>query len=216
MPMIAGMYLLTPALRLFVARSKIQDISYVVLFWFSGIILLPYLHQSMTFSAGFSGSVVTQVLQFSGYFLLGSLLMRIRKIEHVQFLSFILVLLGIVGAIVATILFNPRPPEHLRFFDYISPFIVALSVGVFIWFKAKFSGVSSPIVATIADASFGIIFVHELFNLFFWHNTQNPLHFMANLPFVGYDFIRAIIPFGLAVFVVYLLRKIRALQNILF
>jgi hypothetical protein len=216
MPLITGMYLLTPALRLFVARSKIQDIFYVVLLWFGGIILLPYLYPSVTFSPGFPGSVVTQVLQFSGYFLLGSLLMRIKKIDHAQFLSLVLILFGVIGAILATVYLNPRPPVDLRFFDYVSPFIVALSTGVFLWFRAKFGGVSSPIITTIADASFGVIFVHELFNLFFWHNSQNPLHFMANLSYVGYDFIRAFISFGLALSVVYLLRKIRALQNLLF
>lgn len=213
MPMIAGMYLLTPALRLFVAKSKIQDIFYVVLLWLGGIILLPYLYPSVTFSVGFSGSVVTQVLQFSGYFLLGLLLIRVKKIEHAQFLSSALILIGIVGAIITTILLKPSPPEQLRFFDYVSPFIVVLSAGVFIWFRTKFSGVSSPIIITIADASFGIIFVHELFNLFFWHNSQNPLHFMANLPYAGYDFIRAIIPFVLALIVVLVMRRFTFLRN---
>ncbi|MBP6882733.1 MAG: acyltransferase family protein [Candidatus Levybacteria bacterium] len=213
MPLIAGIYFLTPALRLFVARSKIQDIFYVVLLWLGGIILLPYLYPSVTFSVGFSGSVVTQVLQFSGYFLLGLLLIKVKKIEHAQFLSSALILVGIVGAIITTILLKPCPPEQLRFFDYVSPFIVALSAGVFMWFKIRFSGVSSPTVVKIADASFGIIFVHELFNLFFWQNPQNPLNFMANLPYVGYDFIRAVIPFGLAFGVVLLLRKITILKN---
>ena len=216
-PLIVGLYAFTPTLRLFITKAKSRDLMYVLLIWFFIIISLPYLYSSTTFAVGIKGSIIEQVIQFSGYFLLGYYLANLKKIKNQIFLSLILIVAGILGSNILTMTYPPGPVDYLKYFDYVSPFVVATSIGVFLLAKNLFEKRiwRQEVVRKISDASFGIIFVHELFNLFFWHNDANPLFFMSNLTYVGFDFVRAAISFFCALIVVLIVRRMRFLNGIL-
>lgn len=74
-PMIFGIYLLTPFIRKLVTNFSKSDMQYFLVLWFTGFSVLPYVFNNPVFPI-WNPSFVMAPIQFSGYFVLGYLIYK--------------------------------------------------------------------------------------------------------------------------------------------
>ncbi len=90
-PMIFGIYLITPFFRRLVNNFNKTDNLYFLILWFMGFSVLPYIFNNPVFPV-WNPSFVMAPIQFSGYFILGYLIYKKKLFAN---LSLRLVSLGI-------------------------------------------------------------------------------------------------------------------------
>jgi surface polysaccharide O-acyltransferase-like enzyme len=124
---LAGLYLLTPILRIFMAHANEQLVKYFVIVWVVGVSLVPVF---LTFTSFTLNNDLFTLTGFVGYFILGALLMNV-KIRRSSLYLF--TLLGIALTALATYLLAVAVGGAQMYFfqGYFSPTIVLASVMVF-------------------------------------------------------------------------------------
>jgi len=159
LPLIFGLYLLTPMFRLFIQAAKLRDIVYITFLWFFTISLLPLLHDSpaLPLLQNPSNDLVRQVVYFSGYFLLGYLFIKIKLSKHIILLS----LLSIAFVFLWIVFFKTG------FVGFLSPAVVILTIACFTFIKKYFTDLNFSnkivsIISTVGKATFGIYLIHQL------------------------------------------------------
>jgi surface polysaccharide O-acyltransferase-like enzyme len=163
-PVIAGLYIVTPALRRFVQAAQKRDLAVVIICWFLIVSLLPFVRDTEAFPLHTDNSFLRQIIQYSGYYLLGYIVasstLTIRHIPHL--LSIFILSLAITTT---TIVAGNYQNNHL--FSYISPTTVLTTCSLFgllfLWFKRKQQPtLNHRIIRLVSKASFGTLFAHEL------------------------------------------------------
>jgi surface polysaccharide O-acyltransferase-like enzyme len=124
---LAGLYLLTPVLRIFMAHANEQLVKYFVIIWVVGVSLVPVF---LTFTSFTLNSDIFTLTGFVGYFILGAFLMTVKIRRNTIYL---LTLLGIgLTALATYVLAVTIGGTEMYFFQgYFSPTIVLASVMVF-------------------------------------------------------------------------------------
>lgn len=180
---IAGLYVVTPALRVFLARvghARLDVIAPAVL----GFNVLDYTLQSF---AGVGGSnALTEWLPFLGYFLAGAwlaapanapLLARHRRLLPLAFAGSVVATLGLTAAMCAAYGWTS---DGRYWLGYQSPTIVVMSLALFAWIKSRparatRSGARRPAwIHRLGEATFGIFLVHPLFLVPLFLNAPRP------------------------------------------
>ncbi len=166
LPLVALLYLLTPPLRTFIKFATTKDIFYVVILWFLGVSLFPYLLHSPAFPLSIDTGIVRQTLQFVGFYLLGHLIMRISfsgfGIRSMGFIFLIIQFMLLIGNLLGSSQANLQ-----SMYDYTSPFIVISSLTLFVllrhlclslptYLSRRFQ---SPLFV-ISSATLGIYLIH--------------------------------------------------------
>lgn len=155
LPMIFGLYLLTPLFRFFVQSARMRDIFYVIMLWFITLSFLPVVHAGVTFPSFENGGLVGQVITYSGYFLLGYFLSRITLTKQV---------IGLVTIFLAGMLVGSS-----EVISFVSPLIVATTIFIFVVIRKMmeqrekhFPHKLSMSISTLGRAAFGVYLVHQL------------------------------------------------------
>ena len=150
--LIAGLYLITPILRIIVANRNQNLIRYLIILWFIGVSVVPLL-QLIT---GYALNVGVFVLGGTiGYFMLGTYLQKARVRSSILYAMFIL---GFVWTVSTTWLMRfvfPSAGADYFFFDYLSANIVIASVALFTIlsrFKADWPGGNHPRISWVVRA----------------------------------------------------------------
>lgn len=203
LPLIAGLYLLTPFFRLALRYAKQRDIVYILLLWFFFISCIPYVRESAAFPLRDSG-LVWQTIMYSGYYLLGYALSRAQIWSSKRFVGYVLVICGVFGSVITSGVFGG---ELLRYYEYISPFTILSSAGIFI-FVSSFMAYDSKYhkwIRLLSDASFGVIFTHELVRYIL--RQYVPSFWQTQVQTAEYTLLRALVVFVLALAIVLVIRK---------
>ncbi len=215
MPMITGLYVLTPIMRKMTLNSKWYDLLVIVVLWFVSVSLLPYYHQSQAFPFSADSGIVRQVISFVGYYLLGFYIIKfIPGTKRTIIIASIFTILGLLASLLS-FAFKGGTQEYLYFFDYGSPGIVLFSIGLFMLISSLSNSLIQKIapyraiISSISAASFGIYFVH----LIIWKYMQE-LVLMKNNP-VQNMLVSLIVVFAISYFVIAMGRKIPLLRNII-
>lgn len=207
LPMIFALYILTPAIRIFVQNTTAKQIMFVVILWFLVVSLLPYQHDSMAFPRAVDDGLLRQFINFSGYYLLGYLLaikMHLKKWK-------IAIMLFLVGLFWFAISFfnSGTVISRAYLFDYISPGVAILSAALFIAIVKTTNSIgknSNPlaisVVGKVSSASLGVYFVHG----FVWYILHNILQF-RNYP-LPVGFFTTIVLFIICLVTILILQKI--------
>lgn len=153
--MLIGLYLIAPILTKWIISSKIIEIEYFLLIWLFTLFItvFPFFNMSVNLSY-FSG--------FIGYFILGYYLTN-KKIDRIISLrlSVLLIIAGGSITIIGNYFFKDRLVE-----DYLTPNIMILSVGMFLFIK-NFTMpkvlMNNKVILKISKYSFGIYLIHVLF-----------------------------------------------------
>lgn len=164
LPMIFAIYVLTPFLRIFVSHAKKVDWIYMVSVWFIVLSLLPFLVQSPLFPS-WEPTVIFVPLQFSGYFLLGYVLIKNKLLDR-----FNLFTLFIFGSVPFLLLLLPFEIFKQFTNGYVFPGIVLGAIFFFYFlYKActllekRVSNRLRNWIALVSGASFGVYIVNEMF-----------------------------------------------------
>jgi surface polysaccharide O-acyltransferase-like enzyme len=215
LPLIFSLYLLTPAIRLFVQNARTKDISYIILIWFLVISVLPYHHNSMAFPFQVDNGLLRQVLHFSGFYLLGYVLASIKiKDRNLLKIGLTCFTLGVLWVMFA-VFQNQQPTSKIIFlFDYISPGVVLLSVGIFAFllqclrnFGENLGDTSRNILKTIGSSALGIYFIHG----FIWNLLQKAFH-LSSITF-GYSLVSTAVLFVTCLCVIISLQQVPYLKK---
>jgi surface polysaccharide O-acyltransferase-like enzyme len=167
-PMILGLYALTPFLRIFITTASKRDIIYLLSIWLLAYSIYPLfqliLRPEYTMPVPF-------VLEHIGYFLLGYLLLKWFSHPPATWalclILFISVFANSLGTFAADMINKPALQSY--FWNNISIFIVAATVSIFLLIKKLFAEkqfiINSRlynVIALISNASFGIYLVHMI------------------------------------------------------
>jgi len=170
LPMISGLYLFTPAIRIFVQSAKKKDLWIVFFLWFFLISLFPYTRNSLMFPRHVDDGLLRQIVNYSGYFLLGYLLI-ITKISRVLLISFFCLLIGLVWTVCGIYITSLSHGGMLvrDFYDYVAPGIVLLSTGIFLCMlgvgrllEPNISKIGRYILFALSTSALSIYFAHRL------------------------------------------------------
>lgn len=204
MPLIVGIYLLTPLLRLWLDKAKFQDIMYALVLWVTVYSLAPLILNvfisSYTIPYPF-------VLEHIGYFLLGYAVMQ-WKTNQIQKKVLIAIILSCITANALGILYSTR--EVMDYFWYnISVFVVIATTASFALLKSVFQTYSPPestrryqVLVMLSNASFGIFLSHML--IFAIVKTLIPAY---PLPYAGFTLLPAILLYSVSVLVIVGIQK---------
>lgn len=173
-PMIFGIYLLLPYVRLLVKHATKRQRWLLILLWFVGVSLLPTLRDSLAFPLHVDAGLVRQVFQYVGYVLLGYEIwtgLSQRKptvwVWVTATASFVLSSLFLAMRVVAT------PELALDTLSYVSPLLVVSAASLFCLFIGLGNVLLDPqpqpvrhpvarLLVAASMASFGLYFVHRL------------------------------------------------------
>jgi surface polysaccharide O-acyltransferase-like enzyme len=158
MPMIFGLYLLTPALRVFVRSAKNRDLWIVIALWFMTISVLPFFRNTAAFPVFSDNGFVRQVELFFGYYLLGFAM--IKKYWWGKNINFALI---IIGFLVTVVMGGARS----LFISYQAPGIVLMACGFFgllsnfgDYFQKIINGNTGKFLTAVSKTSLGVYLIH--------------------------------------------------------
>jgi surface polysaccharide O-acyltransferase-like enzyme len=126
--LIAGLYLATPVLRVFVSQSDTRTLRYFLLLWFVGVSVMPFLQLTTGYALNYELFLFPGYL---GYFVLGAYLQRVKVRPSVLVAAF---LVGIAWTLIGT-WFMVFPfgslGKYYFFFDTLSINVILTSVSLY-------------------------------------------------------------------------------------
>jgi surface polysaccharide O-acyltransferase-like enzyme len=148
--MLAGLYLITPILRIVIAYAGDKLIKYFLVLWFLGASIIPVISYFTVYDLN---SLVFTITGWVGYYVLGIYLLKIR-IPRIMMVS--LLILGVVLAAIGTIYmsFNVGGTASYYFQEYLSPTMILASVMAYLLLntiKMPSYIKSSDLTITVAD-----------------------------------------------------------------
>lgn len=219
--LVCALYVLTPALRIFVQKAKIQDTLFVIVLWFISISILPSLRDTQAFPWHVDNGVVRLVIDFIGYFLLGFLLVKIKQKRHYLFFSIAIFILSVLlTSFVAFYLTHTIKEYAVDTFAYISPGIVIATASLFFllyqleaYYQKFFTAVIKKVLRRISKATLGIYFIH-----YFFLNRPPLPQFVKTTSFIHISsdidlFINGFFLFAISFLLIYLLQKIPIISH---
>lgn len=153
--MILALYLLIPIIRIFLKNATQKQIQYFILLTLvaSAIEYWNVFLPTMNFSLG-------EMSGYVGYLILGYYLNRFECSNRSRKIVYILAFFSAIW-VVALNWVNGVPPHTYP--SYTSPFIMVISVAVFLLFKNNCQICSNGHIAGLSNLVFGIYLVHDLF-----------------------------------------------------
>lgn len=215
MPLVAGLYLLTPYIRPMVQQSKTSSIIFLCILWFIGVAVFPYYNQSAAFPFSIDTGIVRQVASFIGYFILGYLIIDRLKltIKHLTVGLFFGVL-G-VGIVVESIFAKGGTTQNsLFYFEYLSPGIVLTSIGIYlilIFVSRLLENLKQDkkkIIMAISTSSFGVYFAHQILIAPLKHYLQ-----LTNFPFQNM-IVSILVTFTITTLLILALKKVPVIGKV--
>lgn len=167
---LAGLYLLTPLLRILIAHVDETLMKYLVALWFLGVAILPFFELVTSYQLN---SYVFTLTGYVGYFVLGTYLvtvkMRRKTIATLMLLGIALTALGtyVLAAMTGGI-------EMYFFQQYLSPTIILASVMTFTLLlniqpptiqkenSPPKPTIANKLIRVISENTLGIFFVHVM------------------------------------------------------
>jgi surface polysaccharide O-acyltransferase-like enzyme len=126
--MLAGLYLLTPILRIVMAHADDLTIKYFIVLWVLGVSIMPTVGYFTSYNLD---SSVFAIAGWVGYYILGAYLLsvKIRRSLLVAFTS-----VGVALAAIGTyfMAFSVGGPQQYYFQEYLSPTMILASVMFFL------------------------------------------------------------------------------------
>lgn len=168
LPMITGIYLLTPLLRVWIKHARKLDVYYALALWFGIYSIYPFIHKIISPEYAVP---VPFVLEHLGYFLLGYVIYRwINVVKYTKILILIFVLSVMANSFGTFAAFGiNRLDLQGYFWNNLSFFIVVATIASFLLIRNLFEkqifakdSKAYGVIITLSNASFGIFFVHVI------------------------------------------------------
>ena len=163
-----SLYLITPILRLYVAKAPISNFAYFLILWFGFTAILPQLERFTTFRIALSPQLV---LGYVGYFLLGYVLGTIDLSRWMRAVLYVLGLLALTATMFGTYSLTVNNSGNLDefFYGYLTPNVIVMAAAVFVFFKTidwerilQKTAALQKMLIYLGGISFGIYLVHPV------------------------------------------------------
>lgn len=217
---LAGLYLLTPIFRVFIAHADQTLVKYFVILWVLGVAIIPFFSLFTIFQLN---SNVFAITGYIGFFVLGTYL---STVEMRRSTLSLFIILGVALTAVSTyVLAATVGGTGMYFFQqYFSPTIILASVMVFLLLLTvkppsvqKDNSLSKvhKLIKVISENTLGIFFIHVMiiesiqngyFGFAINRNTLNPI--------IEVPLLTAIVLF-VSVAIILLLKKIPYLNKLI-
>ncbi len=165
--LIIGLYISTPILRIFIKNANNVHIEYFIFIWIISIIN-TYMKTRHNIGIGIEMGFFTG---FIGYYILGYYLVNTDFDKKYKNLIYILAFLGVLITMFGTyVLTKEANFLNQSFYDYLSPNVMAMSIGIFIFFKnidwknsKIFNNLTiNNVIVKMSTLSFGVYLIHAL------------------------------------------------------
>jgi surface polysaccharide O-acyltransferase-like enzyme len=168
MPMILGLYLITPIIKPFIKSATQKEFKYFYILWFITVSVIPTLNQ--TFGKNISLSLPS-FIQYLGYFIAGYYIVHIFKVskiieKQIQLLFFVSIFVIFSGTYALTRLDSEF---HISLYEYINVPVLIASITGFITLKSFFINKTKNIskklqlkITRISQSTLGIFLSHAL------------------------------------------------------
>lgn len=218
LPMIFGLYLITPIIKELFKSADKRVLFYALALWYFVFALLPAFYKALGIYLSLDSSLLRQVIQYSGLYVLGFLLAK--KAYFQKPLRFwVTLFLASIGATYISVFLTSftLAEQHTDPFFYriFSPTMIPGVIAVFMllfllaksWEKTV-TGNTRIILKAMSTAALGIYLVHELVQesiARFFPGVD--IFFHSILPLLASPF-RAVLVFLLSFVIIFVLRKI--------
>jgi surface polysaccharide O-acyltransferase-like enzyme len=126
--MLAGLYLITPILRIVIDHANDKTIKYFIALWFVGASVIPAISY---FSPYDVNTGIFAITGWVGYYILGIYLLRVKISRKILVgLMVLAVSLAVIGTVYMS--FNVGGTDSYYFQDYLSPTMILASVAAFL------------------------------------------------------------------------------------
>jgi surface polysaccharide O-acyltransferase-like enzyme len=171
LPMIFGLYLLTPILRVLIPVVKRNLLIYSLSVWGFAFVFLPAIYRIFGYQLALDSSLLRQVFQYLGLFVLGRVLTQgnlpllSKKIWSAIFLGSVVVTYISLRLTSAT---SHRASVDITFSQLFSPTMIIGVISVFMLLYLFLRGriitnrFLAVMIVELSEAAFGIYLVHEL------------------------------------------------------
>jgi surface polysaccharide O-acyltransferase-like enzyme len=217
LPMIFGVYLLSPLLKVLVRNATRQIMIYALVLWYVALSILPALYKVFGIYNSLDSSLLRQVIQYSGLFVLGYLLARkgiVKRPLRFWVTVFLISLAGTYLAVFldsfATIGAYTDPFFYRIFSPTMVPGVVAFFMVLFLksqkWEKV-WTERTKRIITSMSEAALGIYLVHEIVQEVITKQFAFIDRFLASIYPIFSVPLRALLLFMLSYLIIRLLRK---------
>ena len=221
LPMIFALYLLTPALRIFVQHAKKREIFFLILLWYFGTSIIPYVRDTAAFPLLVDNGILRQLVEYFGYFLLGFYLIKL-PLKKKHFRTLIMLFIGGIFFTIGMHYLKLQGVSNIKgdFFDYRAPGIILITASLFgmiflaeNYVKRHLNVPSKKAIVVLSNTSFGIYFIHYLFlNRAPLPTLLPSTHIITISPAVDL-FINGIIIFALSFVLIFCLQQIHGVKR---
>lgn len=213
MPMILGLYLITPIIKPFIQLAKQKEFMYFFSIWFIFVSLIPTLNKSFGINISYQLPVF---IQFIGYFVAGYFLTHKVKIKnHILNQTKVLYLVSVLVIFLGTAALTKLDSNfNSSLYEYLNIPVLISSITGFITLKSilenkklKISKDIKQKVTKISQVSFGIFLSHALIlDLLTTGKLGFTLHATSTTTIIAIP-ITAILVFSVSATVVLLIKK---------
>lgn len=218
LPMIIGLYFLTPTFKVFVNKAKRSDIEYFLLFSFSVTALQHFLPN--LFIVKYIGW-----LGYIGFYVLGYYLSR-YTLPWKKYLYAAALLMPVLTFAATWMLSRQTGTYNDKFYIYFSPNVVIMTAAFFLFlreadwaaFAVRFPRLNK-LILWFAPFSFGVYFIHvlllDIFKNAYIGHVQITSEVFFNQPVAPYigAFLQAVVVATCSVLIIALLNKIPVLRR---
>ncbi len=185
LPMMIGLYLVTPILRAFVRGATQKELNWYFFLAFVFAMVLPTvlaLRPSQTVSSWISQLDIRIVLSYASYYVLGYCLKTCVLSPVVELIIYILGAAGAVWTVWGTAWLSQIQGARFTFYNYNSPNIALMSAAVFLLFRRlPLRSESGGWISALSSITFGIYLCHDLFLMLLRHFGVSTLSFFPVL-----------------------------------
>lgn len=201
--LIMGLYLIFPLIGKWIKNSTKKEIEYFLFLWIVSLfITFPFITTfipkiNIIYFSGFIGFPIL------GYYLNNFVI----NIKRKKIVYFSLIVIGIFITGIGTFIISSYKNEFIDwFYDYLTPNVTLVSIGVFLYFKElEFkNGRVKSIIKFFSKYSYGIYLVHILV---LWSIQKIGLYYDFINPIIGI-IITSLVCFFLSTIIVYIVNKL--------
>lgn len=218
LPMIFGLYLITPILKSLLHEASKTLLIYALSLWYFTFALLPALYKASGIYLSLDSSLLRQVMQYSGLYVLGFLLTK--KFYFPKMLRFwVILFLSSIGATYFSVFMTSFTLAEQQtdpfFYRIFSPTMIPGVVAVFMilyllanrWEKTVSEKMRS-ILKAMSLAALGIYLVHEIVQVSVGRFLPGVDVFLHSITPLIASPLRAVLVFLISFAVIFILRKI--------
>lgn len=214
---IAGLYILTPPLRIFTEHASHKMVLYVIgIFFFFGLVLptTNHLLQKLAHFTLYKNIGIQGCTSFAGFYLTGFYLSHYELNKNARKILYLLAFLSWFATFSFSTYFSISKSTPNEFFlGNFRPMTFLMAAGIFCWFKNHYKNkqIHSQLITRVSACMLGVYLIHPLF-IRLYHSLKfsllNP-HPLITIPIIAGLF------FAISFITVYILRLIPGLKKVI-